>query len=175
MSNTIDYRVYLIDSQTNKKISPWHSISFNTQNLFHYINEIPFNTTAKFEISTTENLNPIKQDINKKDKSYSKIPFNQGVLSINYSTKLVGDSDPIDCIEISHFSTKLSDQATHQSLKTGDVLRIKILGCLALIDEGETDWKLIVISDQSDVFGKLKEVSDINRVCCNKLLESIKH
>ena len=87
----------------------------------------------------------------------------------------MGDSNPIDCIEISHFSTKLSDQATHQSLKTGDVLRIKILDCLALIDEGETDWKLIVVSDQNDLFGKLNDVSDINRVCGTKLLESIKH
>ena len=78
MSNTIDYRVYLIDSQTNKKISPWHSISFNTQNLFHYINEIPFNTTAKFEISTTENLNPIKQDIIKKTNHIAKFHLIKG-------------------------------------------------------------------------------------------------
>lgn len=29
---------------------------------------------------------------------------------------------------------------------SGEVIRVKILGVLALIDQGETDWKLIAIS-----------------------------
>lgn len=31
-------------------------------------------------------------------------------------------------------------------LSRGEVIRVKILGVLALIDQGETDWKLIAIS-----------------------------
>lgn len=31
-------------------------------------------------------------------------------------------------------------------LSRGDVIRVKILGILALIDQGETDWKLIAIN-----------------------------
>lgn len=28
----------------------------------------------------------------------------------------------------------------------GDVIRVKVLGVLAMIDEGETDWKVIAIN-----------------------------
>jgi inorganic pyrophosphatase len=31
-------------------------------------------------------------------------------------------------------------------LSRGDVIHVKILGILALIDEGETDWKIIAIN-----------------------------
>lgn len=31
-------------------------------------------------------------------------------------------------------------------LSRGEVIRVKILGILALIDQGETDWKLIAIN-----------------------------
>ncbi|KAF1741351.1 hypothetical protein MXB_3124, partial [Myxobolus squamalis] len=30
--------------------------------------------------------------------------------------------------------------------KTGDVIPMKVVGCIALIDEGETDWKIIAIN-----------------------------
>ena len=31
-------------------------------------------------------------------------------------------------------------------LSCGEVIRVKILGILALIDQGETDWKIIAIN-----------------------------
>lgn len=31
-------------------------------------------------------------------------------------------------------------------LSRGEVIRVKILGILALIDQGETDWKIIAIN-----------------------------
>lgn len=30
----------------------------------------------------------------------------------------------------------------------GEVIRVKVLGTLALIDEGETDWKVMVINTE---------------------------
>ena len=45
-----------------------------------------------------------------------------------------GDNDPIDVCEIGH-----------RVAKRGDVVQVKILGTVALIDEGETDWKIIAI------------------------------
>ena len=45
-----------------------------------------------------------------------------------------GDNDPIDVLEIGY-----------RIAKRGDVLQVKVLGTVALIDEGETDWKVITI------------------------------
>lgn len=38
----------------------------------------------------------------------------------------------------------------------GEVIKVKVLGTLALIDEGETDWKVIVINTEDP------EASDFN-------------
>jgi len=42
-----------------------------------------------------------------------------------------GDNDPIDIVEI---GSKVQ--------KRGAVVKVKVLGTLALLDEGETDWKV---------------------------------
>ena len=46
-------------------------------------------------------------------------------------TQAAGDNDPIDAMEIGT-----------QIHPTGAVVRVKVLGCLAMIDDGETDWKV---------------------------------
>lgn len=38
------------------------------------------------------------------------------------------------------------DQISSQVCSRGDVIRVKVLGVLAMIDEGETDWKVIAIN-----------------------------
>lgn len=48
---------------------------------------------------------------------------------------LEGDKDPIDVIDI-----------CKTPKKRGDVYPVKVLGVLALLDEGETDWKLLAIN-----------------------------
>lgn len=35
----------------------------------------------------------------------------------------------------------------------GEVIKVKVLGTLALIDEGETDWKVIVINTEDPEAG----------------------
>ncbi len=42
----------------------------------------------------------------------------------------------------------------------GSVVAVKILGVLALIDEGETDWKIIAI-DVNDILAK--DIYDLER------------
>ncbi len=53
---------------------------------------------------------------------------------IDEDTKTTGDNDPLDVCEI---GTNLH--------ATGSIIPVKIVGVLGLIDEGETDWKLIGI------------------------------
>lgn len=43
----------------------------------------------------------------------------------------MGDNDPIDIVDI---GTKM--------WTTGSIVAVKILGVLAMIDSGETDWKV---------------------------------
>ena len=58
--------------------------------------------------------------------------------------KKLGDNDPLDVVEISR-----------TPLTRGSVVPVKILGCLAMIDEGETDWKIICIDASHPLASKL--------------------
>lgn len=44
------------------------------------------------------------------------------------------------------YSLFLSLKKTLQVCSHGEIIKVKVLGVLALIDEGETDWKVIVIN-----------------------------
>lgn len=47
--------------------------------------------------------------------------------------------------------------------KPGDVIQVKVLGVMALLDEGETDWKIIVINVNDPLAPKLNDVEDVER------------
>ena len=47
----------------------------------------------------------------------------------------------------------------------GDVIQVKVLGVLAMIDEGETDWKLIAINAEDSDAPKLN--SETKRIHLN--------
>ena len=60
-----DFRVYFENSE-KKLISPFHDIPLKTPSgNFNMVCEIPRWSNGKFEISTGEAMNPIKQDIKK--------------------------------------------------------------------------------------------------------------
>ena len=40
-----------------------------------------------------------------------------------------------------------------QVCSRGEIIKVKVLGTLALIDEGETDWKVIVINTEDPEAG----------------------
>lgn len=41
--------------------------------------------------------------------------------------------------------------------------QVKILGVMALLDEGETDWKVIVVDIRDPLAGKLNDIEDVER------------
>jgi len=169
---TTEYRVFTKLQSKANRVSPWHDIPLLSQSnkkLFHYVNEIPKGTRAKFEIATKEKYNPIKQDI-KKEKLrfflYGDIPFNYGAFpqtwedpnSKHPDTQFGGDNDPIDVVELSP-----------TPIQMGNVSVVKILGILAMIDEGETDWKVIAISEANPLFNQIHRISDIEQHLPGKL------
>lgn len=41
--------------------------------------------------------------------------------------------------------------------------QVKVLGTMALLDEGETDWKVIVIDVNDPMASKLDDIEDVER------------
>ncbi|XP_020282222.1 inorganic pyrophosphatase isoform X2 [Pseudomyrmex gracilis] len=177
--NTTDYRIFFKNDQ-DVPISPMHDIPLyadESTKIMHMIVEIPRWTNAKMEICLKETLNPIKQDVKKGKLRYVANCFphhgyiwNYGALpqtwenpdNLDEATGYKGDNDPIDVLEIGY-----------RVAKRGEVLKVKVLGTVALIDEGETDWKIIVIDINDPLADKMNDVSDIEKQCPGLLKATI--
>jgi len=159
--DTTEYRIFF--EKDGKKISPLHDIPLfadQEKKIFNYVCEIPRDTQAKLEITMGEDLNPIKQDIKGGKLRYVayKYPWNYGAFPQTWEdptvkcedTDAFGDKDPLDCVEIG--------SAVGQR---GTVRQVKVLGTLALIDEGETDWKIIGIDVTDPEADKLNDIEDL--------------
>jgi len=72
---------------------------------------------------------------------------------INNETKARGDDDPIDACDISQHIAY-----------SGEVNQVKVLGILALIDSGETDWKLIVVDVRDSMATEMNDIGDVERL-----------
>jgi 3'-phosphoadenosine 5'-phosphosulfate synthase len=148
-------------------VSPWHDIPLKvpgSSGLFNFIVEIPMYSTAKMEVTKDVLGNPIMQDT-KDDApryySYGVPFFNYGLLPQTWEdstytdpvTGARGDGDPIDALEIGA-----------GPLGMGSVVRVKVLGSLALIDEGETDHKIIVLREDDPHFDTVASMADLEYV-----------
>jgi len=67
-------------------------------------------------------------------------------------TKAKGDNDPLDVCEI-------GEQVGY----VGQVKQVKVLGIMALLDEGETDWKVLVVDVHDPLASKLNDIEDVER------------
>ncbi|KXN73299.1 inorganic diphosphatase [Conidiobolus coronatus NRRL 28638] len=166
--NSAEYRLWI--EKNGKVVSPFHDIPLfanDKKTLYNMVVEIPRWTNAKAEIATGEPLNPIKQDIKKGKPRFVRNCFphkgyiwNYGALPqtwedpnvLNHDTNAKGDNDPIDVVEIG--------EAVGYP---GQVKQVKVLGVMALLDEGETDWKLIAIDVNDPMASKLNDIEDVER------------
>lgn len=123
--------------------------------------EIPKWSRAKLECATKEPLNPIKHDIKKKklrNYEWGDLSWNYGFFPQTWEnpeikdifTGYMGDGDPVDVVEIGQ-----------RCWPVGSVVRTKVLGAFALVDEGETDWKIIAISVVDPMAHQINDVDDI--------------
>jgi len=168
--NTTDYRVFFKSSE-GKYVSPFHDIPIyadESKNIFHAVVEVPRWTNAKMEIATKDPLNPLKQDIKKGNLRYVANVFphkgyiwNYGAIPQTWEdpghkdgdTGCCGDNDPIDICDIGN-----------KVCSRGEVIKVKVLGTLALIDEGETDWKVIVINVEDPEAADFNDIADVRRL-----------
>uniref|UniRef100_A0A673X4D7 inorganic diphosphatase n=1 Tax=Salmo trutta TaxID=8032 RepID=A0A673X4D7_SALTR len=156
--NTLSYRLFFKNAD-GKYVSPFHDIPM-------YADESQ--VCHLYPIATKDPLNPIKQDVKKGNLRYVANVFphkgyiwNYGAIPQTWEdpghkdedTDCCGDNDPIDVCEI---GTKVCSR--------GEVIKVKVLGVLAMIDEGETDWKVIAINVEDPEAKDLNNIGDIQRL-----------
>jgi len=142
-------------------ISPWHDIPVSAGgDAYNMVVEIPKYSKAKMEVSTKEEKNPIAQDIKKGNLRdyHGPIFWNYGCLPQTWEDpnethpelKVNGDDDPIDVVEIGS-----------KALVMGSVVPVKVLGVIAMIDDGELDWKVIAVSTEDPLASEYNDIGDV--------------
>ncbi|KAH1122813.1 hypothetical protein J1N35_005973 [Gossypium stocksii] len=160
---TLNYRVFFEDA-SGKKISPWHDVPLHLGNgVFNFVVEIPKESSAKMEVATVELYTPIKQDTKKGNLRYYpyNINWNYGLFPQTWEDPsfansevegAFGDNDPVDVVEIGDSRGKI-----------GEILKVKPLAALAMIDEGELDWKIVAISLDDPRASLVNDVNDVEK------------
>lgn len=163
--DTLEYRVQPVDHDQHA-LSLWHDVPLVADEAghFNYINEIPKCSRKKYEIATKEAANPIKQD----EKKGTLREFKKGDIYFNYGcfprtwedpnfvhpdAGVGGDNDPLDVCEIGL-----------RQIGVGEVVAVKVLGVLCMIDDGEADWKVVAIDANDRWAPELNDVEDVERL-----------
>ena len=168
-AGTKDYRVHVLakgeEDMTVAELSLWHDVPLVAENgLFNFICEIPKCTRKKYEVATTESATPIKQDEKKgvlREFKKGDIFFNYGCFPrtwedprhVSPDTGYPGDNDPLDVCEIGL-----------RQVQTGEIRPVKVLGVLAMIDDDETDWKVVAIDAEDRWAPELNDIDDVERL-----------
>lgn len=116
---------------------------------------------SALQCATGELYNPIKQDTQHGKLRYYKhgdMMFNYGYFPQTWEdpevtpadTGYAGDNDPVDCVEIGAMQ-----------MRVGGISAVKVLGVLGLIDDGETDWKVIAINISDPMAHMLNDIDDV--------------
>ncbi|KAK9134175.1 hypothetical protein Syun_013505 [Stephania yunnanensis] len=163
LPETLDFRVFFLDN-SGKKVSPWHDIPLHLgDGVFNFVVEIPKESSAKMEVATDEPYTPIKQDTKKGKLRYYpyNINWNYGLLPqtwedpslANYEVEgAFGDNDPVDVVEIGEVRRNI-----------GEVIKVKPLAALAMIDEGELDWKIVAVSVDDPKASLVNDIDDVEK------------
>jgi inorganic pyrophosphatase len=158
---SLEWRMFF-NGEGGARVSPWHDIRFrNEDGTYNFVNEIAIGNRAKMEVTLDEEGNPIKQDVKKgalRFFTYGDLPFNYGCIPQtwenpnvpHHDTGMNGDGDPVDVVEVSR-----------EPLALGSVSSVKVLGVMALIDEEETDWKVLAIARSNPLFDQINNEADL--------------
>lgn len=163
------FKVYV--AVEGEVVSPFHDIPLyvdGNKELVHVVSEIPRFENAKFEICKNEKFNPIMQDVKKGKPRFVKNVYptkgylwNYGALPQTWEdpnetdedVQAKGDNDPIDVIEIGRRRKEI-----------GEVYQAKVLGSMALVDEDECDWKVVVIDIKDERAAEINTIDDVRKV-----------
>ena len=129
-------------------IPPFHGYPCN-YGAFPQVSSAPFNFRVLFDLKLMGILEWTWEDPTTADRE----------------TGINGDDDPLDVCEISTATTPAT---------CGQIKIVKPLGALVVIDQGETDWKVIAIDVTDPIVSMLRDIGDVER-CLPGLLDSLKN
>jgi inorganic pyrophosphatase len=146
-------------------VSPWHDVPISpAPGAVNFVCEIPKFERAKMECDTKRPHNPIVQDVKKgKPRFYhGPIFWNYGFVPQTWEDPserdaelgFLGDGDPLDVVEIGAAKREM-----------GSVTAVKPLGVLAMIDDGEVDWKMICVACDDPLAAELDDIADVDAKC----------
>ncbi len=168
--NTLDYRVYLENTKTGLPASPFHDVPLfadESKTILNMIVEIPRMDQRQgrdlqggelqpFQAGHQEGQVAIRAQLLPAQGLHLELrAFPQTWEDPHHThpdTKAKGDNDPLDVCEI-------GEQVGY----TGQIKQVKFSVSCALLDEGETDWKVIVIDVNDPLASKLNDIEDVER------------
>merc|ERR1719162_2581870 len=161
-------------------ISLWHDVDLHVKTwldedtgLLHYVNEIPLGTMKKHEVQPGEPFNRIVEDPvgSARLRAFGRpVPFNYGCFPQTYRDPeeidelhgAPGDDDPLDVLDVSG-----------HSVGVGAIAECRILGAVCLVDEGEADWKVFVVSTKAGPLSHAESIEDVEDVVPGRIQEML--
>lgn len=145
----------------------WHDIPMrpsDDETTINLVTEISMYATAKMEVQKERQGNPIKQDVNNDGSpryyTYGTPFFNYGLIPQTWEDPSLisvagngGDNDPLDVMELGGVP-----------LQMGSITPCRVLGSFELIDEGETDHKILCIALSDPDANSIHNLDDLERV-----------
>jgi len=124
--------------------NPWHDISpgKNAPDIVNAIIEIPKGSQGKFEIDKENGLIKLDRVL----FSAVHYPANYGFIPQTYC----GDHDPLDILVFT------SVELPHLCL-----LEAKVIGVMRMVDQGETDDKIIAVAKNDIGFNYINDISEL--------------
>ena len=163
--------LFVTDAATRRVLSPWHDVPLRPRgapaNELNFVLEIPRGATPpKLEIDPGRPFNAIAQDKNKDGTPrryrldtlihYGALPQTwEDPAHKDRWTGLLGDGDPVDVCDIA--------VERSPAPRPGACYRVKVLGALAMIDGGETDWKILAVRADDPLARAVDDVTDAAR------------
>ncbi len=122
-----------------------NDIDYKKEGLYQALIEIPTGTREKWEVDhKSGNIKWEFRHGKPRKVKFLGYPGNYGFIPQTRS----GDGDPLDIIVLS------------KSTKRGDILKVKVIGMLKLLDKGEQDNKIIAVTTNG-VFRKIDSLKEM--------------
>jgi len=128
------------------RMNLWHDIPVgdNAPNTFNIIIEIPKGSNNKYEIDKKTGLIAL----DRANFSSAPYPFDYGFVP----RTLWDDGDPLDVVVISTFP-----------LHPGILVEVRPVGVIKMVDEGESDYKIISVPVHDKRWDDVNELTDVNK------------
>ena len=144
-----------VDAQTLRgAVNLLALVPFDENGDLRAIVEIPAGTSEKWEISKDDPYTIVLENRHGAPRivAYLAYPANYGAIPGTIAPKdLGGDGDPLDVLVLG------------PALPRGEIVRIRLIGVLRMIEDGEQDDKLIAVLTDRSPFSNVRTIAELDR------------